>query len=143
MTSSWGAGDMRVVCILGVCFALLQGCVAAPAHQCGPGEQTYMEDTLYFGTETPDGVVSSQQWNGFLSSVVTARFPQGLTVWHAEGQWRSADGKIVHETSHVLSLVHPDDPGSDAAVMQIVTAYKTQFQQESVLRLRSTVCAFF
>jgi hypothetical protein len=49
---------------------------------------------------------------------------------------------IVHETSYVLSLVHPDNPASDAAVVEIVTAYKTQFQQEAVLRLRSTVCAF-
>lgn len=128
--------------MLGVCSLALAGCVAAPVHQCGPGEQTYANDTLYFGTGMRDGVVSAQQWEGFLGSVVTARFPQGLTVWSAQGQWRSADGKIVHETSYVLSLVYPDDPASDAAVMQIVTAYKTQFQQEAVLRLRSTVCAF-
>jgi hypothetical protein len=134
---------MRVVCGLSVCFFFLQGCVTAGAHLCRPGEQVYTSDTLYFGTGMREGVVSPQQWDGFLSSVVTVRFPQGLTVWPVQGQWRSADSKIVHETSYVLSLVHPDDAVSDAAVTEIVTAYKTQFQQESILRLRSTVCARF
>src|SRR5688500_10226298 len=34
--------------------------------------------------------------------------PEGLTVWEADGQWRSAAGTIDHEQSKVLLLVHPD-----------------------------------
>ena len=51
------------------------------------------------------------------------------------------DGNVVREASHVLNLVHPGDAASEKAVQEIVGAYKTQFQQEAVLRVRSRVCS--
>jgi len=49
---------------------------------------------------------------------VTQRFPDGLTVWQAEGQWQTAAGSIDREQSKVLLLVH----GDTAAVRQSVQA---------------------
>lgn len=76
-----------------------------------------------------------------MRDTVTPRFPQGFTTWNASGQWRGADAKIVHEPSHVLLLVHGDDARSDQAVMEIIAAYKRQFQQEAVLRVKTAGCA--
>src|SRR4030095_9452901 len=64
--------------------------------------------TLYFGLARPKGSVTELEWQIFVRDEVTRRFPDGLTVWEAEGQWRTPAGSIDHEQSKVLLLVHPD-----------------------------------
>ena len=71
------------------------------------------------------------------------RLPQGFTVLDAQGQWRAADGGVVRERSHLLQVVHPDDGSADAPLAQIIARYKAQFEQESVLQVRSAVCLGF
>ena len=50
---------------------------------------------------------------------------------------------FVREESHVLQLLHPDDAANEKAVRELVETYKSQFQQEAVLRIRSHTCASF
>ena len=121
----------------------LGGCASLQVASCKSGEQGVIQDALYFGTGKPNGVVTQEEWNTFLASTVTPRFPQGLTVSDASGQWRGADGAIVREASHVLTLVHPDDVASDRAVAEIAASYKAQFRQEGVLRVRAGACVSF
>ena len=73
--------------ILLTAWAALAGCASAPFAPCGSGEQPATSDLLYFGTAKPNGVVSAQEWAQFLERTVTPRFPQGLSVWPASGQW--------------------------------------------------------
>jgi len=137
---------MRIarITLVAALAAMLGGC--APMHRagCADGEQALIHDTLYFGTGKPrGGTVTPAEWSEFLESTVTPRFPQGLTVSPASGQWRGADGAIVQEASQVLQLVHPDDAGSEKAVHALVEAYKAQFQQEAVLRVKARTCVSF
>ena len=126
--------------LLGVALAgMLAACASGP-WQCARTEQAAIQDVLYFGTATPDGVVSEPEWSAFLETTVTPRLPQGLSVSAASGQWRGRDGSIVREATHVLHLVHSGDARSDAAVAAIVAHYKTQFRQEAVLRVRTRAC---
>ena len=76
----------------------------------------------------------------FLREVVTPRFPDGLSVWHATGQWRGTDGRPITESTFVLSLVHGREPSFEASVRDIISEYKARFQQEAVLRVKSHVC---
>ena len=100
-----------------------------------------VSDRLYFGRNIPGGgVVSDTDWQTFLSEVVTPRFPAGLSVWRAQGQWRDADSTIQHEDSFILDLLHADDEKSEQSVREIMTAYKTRFKQEAVLRVKANVC---
>jgi hypothetical protein len=77
----------------------------------------------------------------FLRDDVTTRFPQGLTVWEAEGQWRAADGLVGHERSKVLLLVHPDTAAARESVQTLIARYRKTFEQESVLWETARVCA--
>jgi Protein of unknown function (DUF3574) len=43
----------------------------------------------------------------------------------------------------VLQILHPDDAATEKAIRELVDAYKTQFKQEAVLRIRSHTCASF
>lgn len=127
-----------------VCFAAaLSACAALPGAGCGSAEQTRVLDALYFGTARPGGVVSEREWREFIDRVVTPRFPQGLTAWSAAGQWRGAGGIIEREESRVLQLVHADDEAAEQAAQEIALAYKREFQQEAVLRVRSRACVSF
>ncbi len=102
-----------------------------------------VNDLLFFGTAMPGGVVSDDEWKAFLERVVTPRFPAGLTTWPASGQWRAGNGSLTRESSHVLALLHAPDAASDAAIREIVSQYKAQFRQESVLRVRAAACVSF
>ena len=96
-----------------------------------------VSDTLYFGTSTDKGPVTSRQWDSFLNSVVTPRFPEGLTVWNGKGQWKGKSGIIGKEGTKVLLLIHPDSTQADQDIQEIISAYKKQFDQESVMKVRT------
>jgi hypothetical protein len=73
--------------------------------------------------------------------VVTPRFPAGLTVVDAKGQWRGASGRVEEERAEVLTLFHSGDDAARRAVSEIVDQYKQRFQQEAILRERTSACA--
>lgn len=102
-----------------------------------------VSEALYFGTAKTDGVVSPADWRTFLDTEVTPRFPQGLSVWQASGQWRSESGQIIREPSYVLNIVHAGGRDTEAAVVEIAGRYKIQFRQEAVLRTRGNTCVSF
>jgi len=106
-------------------------------------ETRRVSDTLYFGAATPNGTVPPAEWSRYLEEWVTPRFPDGLTVWQASGQWRGADGTIVAEPSRVLNLIHAGAEEDERKVAEISSEYKRRFQQEAVLRTRSAVCVSF
>ena len=90
---------------------------------------------LYFGRNKPGGEVSEEQFQHFLAVEVTKRFPDGLTLIDGLGQFLDSSGTIVKEKSKLLILFYPlSDRQADGRVEDIRTAYKGQFQQESVLR---------
>ena len=107
---------------------------------CGASSATQLRTTLYFGLARPKGSVSELEWQMFLRDEVTKRFPDGLTVWGAEGQWRTSTGSVDHEQSKVLLLVHPDTPAARQSVQAVVEAYRKTFEQQSVLWESARVC---
>ena len=124
------------------CVSLsLAACSGVRVSSC---HQPLVQDVLFFGLSTPSGgQIGAEQWQNFLRTEVTPRFPAGLSVVDAAGQWRGNDGGIVQENSKVLTLAHADDKPSEAAVQAIMDAYKRQFEQEAVMRLKQRACASF
>jgi hypothetical protein len=136
------AGILAVVIFIG--GALAGTAVSAQRRpvdpQCGPAT-AQVRTTLYFGLSKQKGSVSELEWQTFLRDEVTARFPNGLTTWEADGQWRASDGTIGHERSKVLLLVHPDTSQARSGVQQVIEQYRKGFEQESVLWETARVCA--
>ena len=93
-------------------------------------------DRLFLGREIPGGgTVSDAEWAAFVEEVVTPRFPQGLTVWRADGQWLDAQGLTVHEPVMVIEVLHPPGAEADTAIAEIANEYRRRFRQEAVLRV--------
>jgi hypothetical protein len=106
---------------------------------CGSAAQSQVRTTLYFGMSRPTGAVSELEWQLFLRDEVTPRFPDGLTVWDAQGQWKGKSG-IEQDRSKVLLVVHPDSAAARASVMTVIDRYRKGFDQESVLWETARVC---
>ena len=108
---------------------------------CGVASKAQLRTTLYFGLQRPTGAVSELEWQLFLRDVVINQFPDGLTVWDAEGTWRSQAGKLDHERAKVLLLVHLDTEEARRGVQSVIELYRKTFEQESVLWETARVCA--
>ena len=109
------------------------------AAACGSATQSQVRTTLYFGMSRPTGAVSELEWQLFLRDDVTPRFPEGLTVWDAQGQWKAKSG-IEQERSKVLLIVHPEGAAARSSVLALIDVYRKKFQQESVLWETARVC---
>lgn len=87
--------------------------------------------------------VTEAGWRQFVVRELTPRFPDGLTVIDARGQWRDANGAPVRERAKLVIVVTADDSGSRARIAAAAAAYKARFRQKSVGVLMRPVCAAF
>ncbi len=122
----------RILIFFGTVF-LAAGC-AAPSTETQKlaaiqRPQSLIRTELYFAA------VPSSQWNAFLSSEVTPRFPDGLTWFDVQGQWLAKSGQVVKLPSRMLIIIHQPSAEKDRAIDAIRLAFKTRFQQQSVLRV--------
>lgn len=117
--------------------ALAQSSASARAATVVKAER-FLRTELYFGRLKRDGtIVSDDDWNRFLTDVVTPQFPDGFTILKATGQYRERSGKIVTEPSEVLVFLYTRNTriSSRGRIEEIRRAYMKQFSQESVLRV--------
>ncbi len=106
------------------------------------GSVDFARTELFFGTAKADGtVVTDEEFKLFIDDTVTPRFPDGLTLLKADGQFQDASGTIIKEASFVLILLYPveDFLVSSRQINVIRERYKEEFLQESVLRVDDPV----
>ena len=131
-----------VLTCLALVLASLASCADAPP--CPDQSERFVRYELFMGRSGPDGeVVDDAAWESFLEDAVTARFPDGLTVLDARGQWRDSAGLLQRERSKLLVILAPPGDGPAALVGEISNGYKRRFGQESVLRVVSEACVSF
>jgi hypothetical protein len=140
MRISLVSGVLALGLVIGRASSGVASAQPAAETSCTTTTAPQLRTTLYFGLARPKGSVSELEWQVFLRDEVTSRFPEGLTVWDADGQWRNAGGSIDHENSKVLLLVHPDTAAARASVQAVIERYRKTFEQESVLWETARVC---
>ncbi len=111
---------------------------------CRAGATTLARLELYFGTGKKDGSeVSEAEWREFLDTVVTPRFPDGLTVLSGYGQWHTDEGKPDRENARVVVIWYERSQQGEDKIEAIRDAYRRRFEQESVMRVDGTSCVSF
>jgi hypothetical protein len=112
--------------------AAMQGDAARPAQA-----HSWIRSELYFGVGTEGdagSTIDEAQWRAFLDKEVTPRFPDGLTVFDAYGQWlfrgRTGPERL---NSKVLVILHEDTPQRRADIEAIRLAWKQATHHQSVL----------
>lgn len=130
-------------------LVLLAGCGPQQAAQtaaqaqaasgaCPTGTGPMQRFELFMG-----GEIGEKEWNDFLDTEVTPRFPRGFTVVDAHGQWQESNGQISKEGSRILIILLPNTITASAYVGAVASAYSDRFDQDSVLESQSPVCAAF
>ena len=138
---------MRVVVLsVTIAFHLLASVVGAAAQTAAPacrGKQQLKDVAeLLFGRDIGDRLgVSEAAWARFVAREMTPRFPDGLTITNATGQWRDRDsGRIVHEPSKQVEIVLPGNDDDQARLDAVVAAYKSTFHQQAVRVIVRSAC---
>ena len=80
----------------------------------------------------------------FVDREITPRFPDGLTVFDARGQWRDIQrNRIVREPSKLVQIVLPGKAEDADRLNEIAAAYKSRFRQQSVGVIVRGACVSF
>lgn len=96
----------------------------------------FIRTDLYFGRDIPGGgEVSDNDFQTFLNNVVTPLFPDGLTIFDANGQYLDSTDTIIKEKSKSISLFFNDTQQNKNSIYDIISKYTQQFNQESVLQV--------
>jgi hypothetical protein len=116
-----------------------------PAH---PGAtKGWVETKLYFGLGPADNLqqgISETEWRKFLDREVTPRFPAGLSVVDAYGQWQGKDEHAAERLrSKMLVIDYPDSEENRAKIEAIRTAWKRKTGDQSVMRATEPVDVSF
>ncbi|RBH01913.1 DUF3574 domain-containing protein, partial [Xanthomonas oryzae pv. oryzae] len=84
--------------------------------------------------------IDETQWRAFLDKEVTPRFPDGLTVFDAYGQWLFRGAKEPNRLgTKVLVILHEDTPQRRNDIEAIRLAWKQATGHQSVLWSRQAV----
>jgi len=123
---------------------LLCGCASLAPATCPAGQSPGRTAQLFFGRDIGDQVgVSEADFARFVDEELTPRFPDGLTILDAAGQWRGADGVVGREPSKVVVLALPGRTGAEDKLDAVRSAYKTRFSQEAVMIVTQPACLGF
>ena len=101
---------------------------------CNDPQKPMLEIDLMFGRNIGSELgVSEGLWSDFVASEIMPRFPEGLTVLDAPGQWQDKErNTIVKGPSKHVRLIVPADAEVKEKLDSIVTDYKQRFQQQGV-----------
>ncbi len=112
-----------------------------------PAVAHWLRSELYFAVgqvDDPDEGLHEMRWQAFLDREVTPRFPDGLTVFDAYGQWRRKGAETpVRLRSKVLVILYEDNESNRAAIDAVCVAFKAQTHDQSVLLVTEHVDVSF
>ena len=120
-------------------------CASAQGLSCRVPQKEMVIADLLFGRNIAGKLgVTEQRWTRFLATEVTPRFPDGLTVLNAAGQWRDQKkNRIVREPSKLVTIITAAGSEAQEKIDAFVAAYKRQFRQQSVGVVMRPACVSF
>src|SRR5262245_2302938 len=134
----------RVAAVLTMVLTLARS-ADAQLVDCLGGQRPSQVAELMFGRNIGGRLgVNEADWSRFVDREIISRFPNGLTVFNAAGQWRDeVTQKIVREPSKIVQIVLPGQVDDIERLNEVVAAYKTRFKQQSVGLVVRPACVSF
>ncbi|MCL2428896.1 MAG: DUF3574 domain-containing protein [Alphaproteobacteria bacterium] len=124
-------------------FALLRprpACLPAADSCRGLGAHQALVATLLFDRTAQ----SDRAWSDFLRTIITPRFPDGLTVLDGSGQFHDRQtGAIGSEASLIVIIATENGRRTGFKLAKIASEYTSRFHQQSVGILLAPTCAAF
>jgi hypothetical protein len=139
------SGPRSILGALVLSAAATAAAAQTPAPACPGRQQPKQVAELLFGRDIGHRLgVGEAAWARFVAQELTPRFPDGLTVIDALGQWRDrTDGSIVREPTKRVEIVLPGNDDDAARLEAVASAYKREFRQQSVAVIVRPACVSF
>jgi hypothetical protein len=117
----------------------------ALAQECRMPQRSMSVAELLFGRNIGNRLgVTEERWSRFVATEITPRFPDGISVVNAAGQWLDPrTRKVVREPSKLVTIVLVDAAEAQEKIDAIVAAYKQRFRQQSVGVIVRPACVSF
>jgi hypothetical protein len=132
---------------LATAFAVLATPQISVAQEPCPlsNEKPMLVTQLFFGLSVKGrGPVTRSEWTAFVRHTVAPRFPDGFTVYEAEGQWLDpASHSVVRENSKVMIIAAEDTAEVRTKITEVSDLYRKAFHQQSVGVITRRECAAF
>jgi hypothetical protein len=149
-----GLGRLRIALVAVTLSAGLAGCVYAPRPKvaaappppsCASQSQRATAELVFarVAGESPGPGVSEAEFSKFLNREVITRFHDGLTVLDAQDLTPKPAGGALYGPAKVVMIVLPGRPDDGAQLEAIRTAYKTRFNQQTVLEMTHQDCVTY
>jgi hypothetical protein len=108
-------------------------------------EKPMLVTQLFFGLSVKGrGPVTRGEWTAFVRHDIAPRFPDGFTVYEAEGQWLDpVSHAVVRENSKVLIIASEDTAEVRTKITEVSELYRQAFHQQSVGVITRRECAAF
>ena len=134
---------MRV--LVAAVFLMVAARANAQTIACTANHTSMMQAELLFGRNIDGRLgVTEKAWARFLAQEITPRFPDGLTVYDAAGQYReNPAAKIVRERSKIVMILVEAGDAAMRRIDEIADAYKKRFRQKSVGVVIKPACVSF
>jgi hypothetical protein len=112
---------------------------------CSCSATRMIQTDIYFGQSKPDGgMVTESEWKDFKETRIANVFPEGSTVFSALGNWFDPEARrLVTEPTYVVVYYYKPSSQISKQIDSLRYWYKTQFNQQSVLRVDKKVKASF
>ena len=85
------------------------------------GSHAMLRTELYFGA------IDVKAWESFLADEVTPRFPDGLSWYDVNGQWRGPSGQPEKLPSRIVILIHADNPANREALATVGRLFQQRY----------------
>jgi hypothetical protein len=149
--------NLQAKLVVALLLTMLAACIASPAQPTSPllesapyscllpAEQRMLVAELFFGRGIKGREpLTDAEWAGFAAQIITPNFPDGLTAFDGEGQWRNPQtGQIAGGRTKILLVAAKREPDLARRLSAVIEAYKAQFHQQSVGVITRDVCAAF
>jgi hypothetical protein len=118
--------------------------LSAQTTECRIGKPQQVAELMFGRNAGNRMAVSDAAWARFVDREITPRFPDGLTILDARGQWRDSGRKrIMREPSKLVEIVLPGKDEDQRYLGEIAAAYKSRFHQQSVGIIVRPACVAF
>lgn len=112
---------------------LLSFCLILLAVTTAGAEMRTLEDRvwyrMHFGMGLGTNAITPELFAQFIDKQVTSRFPEGLTVTVARGQWNSPQVGVIREKTAIVDIQGDGSEECKEKIKAIAEAYTKRFKK--------------
>lgn len=113
-------------------FVLLSVCLLAISALPAEAETMTRQDAVWYRVHLGTGTgqpVTPEEVAEFIDTVITERFPDGMSITEGRGQWTSKEYGLIKERTTIIDIQCEDSEDNFAKIREIADTYIKRFSR--------------